>query len=98
MATIRITPKVPLVQGALRVRPLRVTVDAGQEQELSLSEPTELQVAAGTHRVEMYVPWVLPTKMGPAEVEVSLEDDQTVDLRYKPPWIRTRPGRLDVTS
>ena len=98
MPTIRITPKVPLVQSALRVRPLRVTLDDGEEQELSLSKPSELQVAAGSHRVEMYVAWALPAKMGPAEAELSLEEGETVEMRYKPPWIRTRPGRMKVLS
>jgi hypothetical protein len=98
MATIRITTKVPAVQSALKVRPLRVALDGGEEQELSMSKPNELEVAAGDHHVEMYVAWALPAKMGPAEVDVSLADGDTVELRYKPPWIRTKPGKLSVTS
>jgi hypothetical protein len=98
MATIRITAKVPVVQAALKVRPLRVTIDGGEEQELSLSKPNDLEVTPGSHRVEMYVAWALPAKMGPAEVDVSLEDGDIAELRYKPPWIRTKPGRLSVIS
>ncbi len=98
MATLRITTKVPAVQSALKVRPLRVTIDGGEEQELSMSKPNDLTVAAGGHHVEMYVAWALPARMGPAEVDVSLEDGDTVELRYKPPWIRTKPGRLSVVS
>jgi hypothetical protein len=98
MPTIRITAKVPAVQSALKVRPLRVTIDGGEEQELSLSKTNDLEVTPGSHHVEMYVAWALPAKMGPAEVDVALEDGDTVELRYKPPWIRTKPGRLSVTS
>ena len=36
--------------------------------------------------------------MGLAEMELSLQEDEAVELRYKPPWIRTRPGRLEVVS
>lgn len=96
MPTIRISSKVPFVQGPLKVRPLRVTIDRGEEQELSLSKANDVEVAAGDHHVEMYVPWVLPAKMGPAEIDVSLADGDTVELRYRPPWIRTQPGKLDV--
>jgi hypothetical protein len=98
VATIRITTKVPAVQSALKARPLRVTLDGGEEQELSMSKPNELEVAPGSHHVEMYVAWVLPAKMGPAEADVSLEDGDTVELRYKPPWVRTKPGKLSVSS
>jgi hypothetical protein len=75
-----------------------VTLDGGEEQELSMSKPNELEVAPGDHHVEMYVAWALPAKMGPAEVDVSLADEDTVELRYKPPWVRTKPGKLSVTS
>jgi hypothetical protein len=98
MATIRITTKVPAVQSALKVRPLRVTLDGGEEQELSMSKPNELDVAPGSHHVEMYVAWALPARMGPAEVDISLEEGETVELKYKPPWIRTKPGRVSVVS
>ena len=98
MATIRITSKVPVVQSALKARPLRVRIDGGEEQELSLSKPNCVEVEAGNHHVEMYVAWALPARMGPAEVDVSLENGDTVDLLYKPPWIRTKPGKLTLST
>ena len=97
MPTIRITTKVPAVQGALKVRPLRVSIDGGEEQELSMSKPNDVEVAPGSHHVEMYVAWALPARMGPVDVDVSLEDGDTVELRYKPPWIRTKPGKVTVS-
>jgi hypothetical protein len=98
MATIRIISKVPVVQSALKTRPLRVAIDGGDEQELSLSKPNDVQVEAGDHHVEMYVAWLLPERMGPAEIDVSLEAGDTVELLYKPPWIRTKPGKLTRSS
>ena len=98
MATIRITSKVPMVQSALKVRPLRVTVDGGEERDLSLSGSHDVEVAAGNHHVEMYVAWALPARMGPAQIDVSLQDGDTVELLYKPPWIRTRPGKLTLSA
>jgi hypothetical protein len=79
------------------VRPLRVSIDGGEEQELSLAKTTDLEVPPGDHHVELYVAWVLPARMGPAEADVSLQDGQVVELRYKPPWIRTKPGKLTVS-
>jgi hypothetical protein len=98
VATIRITPKFPLVMFAIRMSSLRVSIDEGQEQEVSVSKSTDVTVPAGSHHVEMYFPWALPAKMGPAEIDLSLGDDEVVELRYKPPWIRTQPGRLSVIS
>jgi hypothetical protein len=98
MPKIRVTAKVPVVQSALKARPLRVTIDGGEEQDLSLSKASELEVPPGSHHVEMYVAWALPARMGPAVLDVSLEDGDVVELRYKPPWIRTKPGTLKVVS
>lgn len=98
MAMIRITSQVPVVQSALKARPLRFAIDGGEEQELSLSKPNDVEVEAGDHHVEMYVAWALPAKMGPAAIDVSLANDDTVKLVYKPPWIRTKPGTLKLST
>jgi hypothetical protein len=98
MATIRIRSKVPVIQSALKVRPLRVTIDGGEERDLSLSGSHDLEVEAGNHHVEMYVAWALPARMGPAQIDVSLQDRDTVELLYKPPWIRTKPGKLTLSA
>lgn len=98
MATIRITAKVPMVQSALKVRPLRVTIDGGEERDLSLSGSHDVEVEAGSHHVEMYVAWALPARMGPAHIDISLQDRDTVELLYKPPWIRTKPGKLTLST
>ena len=98
MATIRITAKVPVIQSALKTRPLRVTIDGGEERDLSLSGSHDIEVEAGSHHVEMYVAWVLPERMGPAGADVSLQDGDTVKLVYKPPWIRTMPGKLTLSA
>jgi hypothetical protein len=98
MATIRITSKVPVVQSALKARPLRVTIDGGEEQELSLAKLNVVEVEAGNHHVEMYVAWALPARMGAAEIDVSLGDGDTVELVYKPPWVRTKPGKVTLAT
>jgi hypothetical protein len=98
MATIRITSKVPFIQSALKMRPLRVAVDGGGERELTLSGSHDIEVEAGMHHVEMYVAWALPARMGPAQIDVSLQDGDTVELQYKPPSIRTMPGKLTIST
>lgn len=87
----------PVVQSALKARPLRVTIDGGGERDLSLSKSNDVEVEAGNHHVEMYVAWVLPARLGPAQIDVSLQDGDTVTLVYKPPWVRTKPGKLTLT-
>jgi hypothetical protein len=97
-ATIRISSNIPVVQSALKVRPLRVTIDGGEERNLSMSGSSDIEVGAGSHRVEMYVAWALPARMGPAQINVSVQDGETVELVYKPPWIRTMPGKLTLST
>ncbi len=65
---------------------------------MSLAKPNDVHVELGNHHVAMYVPWLLPANLGPAEIDVSLKDGDTVELVYKPPWIRTKPGKLKVSS
>jgi len=97
-ATIRISSNVPVVQSALKARPLRVAIDGGEERDLSLSESNDVEVEAGNHHVEMYVAWALPARMGPAQIDVSLQDGDTVELVYKPPWVRTKPGKVTPST
>jgi hypothetical protein len=73
-----------------------VAIDGGAEQELSLSKPNDVEVEAGDHHVEMYVAWALPARMGPAEIDVSVGDGDTVKLLYKPPWVRNKPGKVTL--
>src|SRR5690349_12378570 len=88
MATIQIIPKTPIVMALLRRSPLRVAIDGGEEQQIPWQKTTGLPVSAGTHSVHMYTPWALPHKMGPADVELTLEDGETATITYKPPWVR----------
>src|ERR1700733_8540183 len=98
MATISITSKVPMVQSALKVRPLRVRIDGGEERDLSLSGSHDVEVEAGSHHVEMYVAWALPARMGPAQIDVSLQDRDTVKLFYNPRLILAQPGKLTLSA
>jgi hypothetical protein len=98
VATIRITTGLSVVQSVLKAFPPRVSIDGGEEQSIPWRKTTDLPVTGGTHRLTIYFPYALPSKMGLAEIELTLADDQTVEVSYKPPWIRTRPGRLRVCS
>ena len=88
----------PAVQFVLKAFPPRVSIDGDEEQSIPWGQSSDFSVTAGTHRLEIYFPYALPRRMGLAEIEMSLQDDETVELSYKPPWIRTRPGRLSVVS
>jgi len=45
----------------------------------------ELSVPPGRHRVEVWVPYPLPRRRGPAEVEVDVPAGATVELEYRVP-------------
>jgi len=98
VATIRVSPSLPVVQFVLKAFPPRVSIDGGEEQTIPWGKTTDFSVTAGTHGFQIYFPYALPRRMGLAEMELSLQEDEAVELRYKPPWIRTRPGRLEVVS
>ena len=51
---------------------------AARSRDLSLSGSHDVEVEAGNHHVEMYVAWALPARMGPAQIDVSLQDRDTV--------------------
>jgi hypothetical protein len=51
-------------------------------------------VAPGPHRVCMYTPYLLPARVGPAEVVVDVPPGQNVHMEYKAPLIVWAKGSL----
>jgi len=57
---------------------------------------TVLPVGPGPHRVQVYVPYFLPPRVGRAETIISVQPGQTVELEYcAPAWLFAR-GALGV--
>lgn len=53
-----------------------------------------IPVAPGTHRVHVHTPYLLPARVGPAEVVVDVPPGQNVQMEYKAPLIVWAKGSL----
>lgn len=50
----------------------------------------------GQHHLQIYVPYFLPPKVGVAELPVTLQPGQTLELEYRAPVFGFSPGALGV--
>jgi hypothetical protein len=55
---------------------------------------TVIPVQPGQHRVDVYTPYFLPPKVGPADTTVNVPTGQTVELEYRSPLIAFSKGSL----
>jgi hypothetical protein len=55
---------------------------------------TVIPVPPGQHRVDVYTPYFLPPKVGPADTTVNVPPGQTVELEYRSPLIAFSRGSL----
>jgi len=53
-----------------------------------------IPVQPGTYRLDVYTPYILPPKLGPATLDVPVAPGQTVELEYKAPAFAFFPGSL----
>ncbi|MFC5942043.1 hypothetical protein ABUL04_19270 [Micromonospora harpali] len=53
-----------------------------------------IAVDPGQHRLEVWVPYVLPRKAGRATREISVDEGAEVTLEYMAPTITLAPGQL----
>ncbi|NJC70766.1 hypothetical protein HC031_13725 [Planosporangium thailandense] len=51
-------------------------------------------VPPGDHRVDVYTPYLLPPRVGPADLTVSVAPGQTVELEYRSPVVAFSRGSL----
>jgi major membrane immunogen (membrane-anchored lipoprotein) len=98
MATIRITTKFFPLAFLLFFFPARVVLDGAEERKLGWFKTTDISVTPGTHRLHLYFPYMLPSKAGKADVEVTVEEGQTVQVNYKAPWLVFMRGRVKIAT
>ncbi|NJC81431.1 hypothetical protein HC030_02475 [Planosporangium mesophilum] len=53
-----------------------------------------IPVPPGDHRVDVYIPYFLPPRLGPADTAVSLAPGQMVELEYRAPVVAFSRGSL----
>lgn len=56
--------------------------------------PNSIPLTPGQHQVHVHVPYILPSKTGPAETTVNLAPGQTTALEYKAPVWTFSKGSL----
>jgi hypothetical protein len=96
MATINLVTKFFPLAFILYFFPPRVEVDGGPAQRLKWGA-NSVQVAPGAHHLVVYFPYLfIMPRAGKAEVDVSVEEGQTVTVTYKAPWLVFLAGKITV--
>jgi hypothetical protein len=57
---------------------------------------TVIPVPPGDHRVDVYTPYLLPPRVGPADLTVSVAPGQMLELEYRSPVVAFSRGSLGV--
>jgi hypothetical protein len=73
----------------------KVAVD-GQEVPVSGWGRTHVPARPGQHHVHVYVPYFLPSKLGPADATADVRPGQAAELEYKAPMWAFSAGALGV--
>jgi hypothetical protein len=94
MSTLVVEAKFMFLAILLYLFPPRVEIDGGPAQKIKWGT-NELQVAPGSHTVTVYFPylWVL-RRAGENSTEVTVQEGQTVTVRYKAPAIVLMKGKM----
>ncbi|GAA4963322.1 hypothetical protein [Actinoplanes utahensis] len=92
-AAITITARYfPLAFLLALVKPV-VTVD-GRPVAMRWREPAVVPVAPGQHHLHAHTPYLLPRRMGKADLVVTAHPGQSVDVEYKAPLVVFAGGAL----
>jgi|SRR5579884_270640 len=96
MATIRVYPTFfPLAFILFFLRP-KVVLDGGEPQSMRWRQTTELSVTPGSHTIEVYFPYLVPREAGKGQTQVTVNEGQSVEVRYRAPLLVFLPGKIRV--
>jgi hypothetical protein len=96
MGTIRLTTKFFFLAFILYLFPAWAQVDDQAPVKVGWGTH-DLQVPAGTHRLEVYFPYLfIMPKAGRNDIQVDVAEGQTVNVTYKAPWLVFLKGKLQV--
>jgi hypothetical protein len=97
MGTIRITAKFFILQFFLFFFPAYAQVDGGEAIKIGWGTK-DVEVAAGTHQVTVYIPYLfgLIPRMGENQIEVSVAEGETVAVKFRAPFLVFMKGKLTV--
>ncbi|HEX2016094.1 MAG TPA: hypothetical protein VGN69_05305 [Solirubrobacteraceae bacterium] len=97
MSTISLRTKFPFFAFMLLLFPAKASIDGAEPQKVGWGE-SQLSVAAGTHTIEVFFPYLFIFNVGKAQVSVTLSEGQSVTLQYKAPWLVFLPGKLQQVA
>ncbi len=98
MATIRINTRFFPLAFFLFFFPARARIDGGQQQKLGWFKTSDISVSAGTHRVLVDHGYLIPSWNHKAEMEVTVQEGQTIALNYRAPVLAFLPGKMQVVQ
>ncbi|GIE29894.1 hypothetical protein Ait01nite_029390 [Actinoplanes italicus] len=92
-STITVTARYfPLAFLLALVKP--VLIIDGQPVRIGWNEPVVVPVTPGQHHVHVHTPYLLPRRMGKADLVVTAHPGRSVDLEYKSPLVVNARGAL----
>lgn len=62
------------------------------------TESVTVEVPAGTHKIKMYKSHAYGSMIGFAENELTLEEGETLAIKYSAPMVVTQPGHMTVSD
>jgi hypothetical protein len=96
MTTINFTSKFFTLAFIFFLFPPRVVVDGGEPQQLRWGS-SSLQVPAGQHHLEIYVPYFWFLRVGKAQFDVTAQEGQSLSVSYRAPtWFVFARGKVAV--
>lgn len=98
MATVRINTGFFPLAFFLFFFPARVRIDGGEQQKIGWFKTTDISVSPGTHRVLVDHGYFISSWNHKAEMEVTLQEGQTIALRYRAPVLAFLPGKMRVAT
>ena len=90
---IEVLPSFNLLQFILFISKPKVAID-GNEQPVSWNKPQRFDVAAGKHTVQVCFSYLILPQAGKNSIDIDVPAGQTVQVRYKAPWIVFMKGSL----
>jgi hypothetical protein len=95
--TIQINSHFNFTQGAFRGRKTNISIDGGDPQAYDWGDTSHV-VEAGQHTVHVEILYAFNKKVGKASATVSVDADETVRLKYRPPALVTMAGKLKLVG
>ena len=96
MGTIRLNTSFFPLAFILFLFPAKARVDGGEEIATGWGT-NDIPVTAGSHRLTVYFPYLFVMKQaGKGEIEVNVAEGETVNVRYRAPWIVFLAGKLQI--